>query len=314
MKGGSRTRTLCLLALVAGLLAAPSAAAAPKPIFGFNDTAETFAARADAVKGAGAKMARIPVSWERTERWRGSYDFGWLDDAVTELGSRGVRPLFVLHAAPGWAAPDCNRFITQTCAPGEGFEGAYAELALRLLQRYRGSQIQAWNEPNLREFGDISPERAAELTNVLYGIAPRKVIGPAASPGGIDYMRYTAAAYRQIRPEVPLALNIYPRSVISAGQIGEDWRRAERIAGRRPIWVTEIGFSTSEFGPRGQAWHTAAAYRYLARHGARAIIFHCLQDSPTAPSPWLGTLGVLRSDGARKPAYRALRKAVASFR
>jgi len=314
MKGRTRTRNLCLLALLAGLLAVPAANASTGPIFGFNDTPETFAAHADAAQNAGAKMARIPVSWERLEPRPGRFDFSWLDPAVTAVGGRGIRPLFVLSAAPDWAAPQCDRAVTPVCPVGQGFEDAYAQMALELLQRYRGSQVQAWNEPNLPGFGGISPDRVAELTNVLYRVAPRKVIGPAASPGKSDYLGYTARAYRDINPHVPLAVNIYPRSVFRALRLEDDWGRIRRIAGRRPIWVTEIGFSTYEFGPKGQARESASAYRFLAEHGARAIIFHCLQDPSNTANEWLGTLGLLNADGQPKPAFAALRRVAASFR
>jgi len=314
MKSGSRTRKLCLSALIAGLLAVPGADASNGPIFGFNDTPETFAARADAAKNAGAKMARIPVSWELTEPRPGQYDFSRLDPAVTAVGSRGIRPLFVLSAAPDWAAPQCDRSATPSCAVGEGFEDAYAQMALQLLQRYRGSQVQAWNEPNLPGFGGITAERVAELTNALAAVAPRKVIGPAASPGRPDYLGYTARAYRRIDRRVPMALNLYPRSVFRAQHLGEDWRRAAHIAGDRQIWVTEIGFSTWEFGAGGQARESVSAYRFLAEHGARAIIFHCLQDPADTDNDWLGTLGLLSTDGQPKPAFRALRRVAASFR
>ncbi len=91
----------------------------------------------------------------------------------------------MLSAAPRWAAPDCNRAVTPTCAVGEGYEAYYVRVALQLLQRYRGSQIQAWNEPNIAAFGWIPPERVAQLTHLLYEVAPKKVIGPGASPGSL---------------------------------------------------------------------------------------------------------------------------------
>ena len=313
--GRARTWMLALPALIVGLLAVPAPSTAARgPLFGFDDTPEAFAVRAKAAKYAGAKIARLPVSWERAEPRRGQYDFSWLDPAVTAVGAQGIRPLFVISAAPNWAAPECDRDVTQTCAVGRGYEHAYAALALELLQRYRGSQVQAWNEPNLDGFGGINPERMAELTNLLVQIAPRRVIGPAASPGKPDYLGYTARAYRQIAPRVPLALHLYPRSALWAQPLDEDWRRVERIAGRRPVWITEIGFSVYDFGTRGQARHAASAYRFLASRGADAIIFHSLQDQVETGNEWLAGLGVVHPDGVRKPAYHALRRAVASFR
>jgi hypothetical protein len=309
--GGARKWTLSLLAFAAGL-AVPAPAGAAETLFGFDDTPEAFAVRAKAAKHAGAEIARLPVSWERAEPRPGRYDFSWLDSAVTALGTQGIRPVFVISAAPTWAAPQCDRSVTQTCAVGEGYEHAYAALALELLHRYRGSQVQAWNEPNLDGFGAISAERVAELTNVLVHVAPRKVIGPAASPGKPDYLGYTARAYRHIDRRVALAIHLYPRSVFRAQRLDEDWGRVQRIAGRRQIWVTEIGFSVYEFGAAGQARHSVAAYRFLASHGAHAVIFHSLQDQVETDNDWLATLGVVHADGVRKPAYHALRRAVAS--
>jgi hypothetical protein len=314
MRDVIRTSTLSLLAIMVCLPA--SQAAQARPIFGFNDTPETFAARAKAVKHARATMARIPVSWERAEPRPGKYDWSWLDGAVSALRSRGIRPLFVLSAAPTWAAPGCNRSVTATCAVGEGYEANYVRLALQLLNRYRGSQVQSWNEPNIPAFGALPPQRVGELTEMLYQVAPRKVIGPAASPGPPDAAQYTAVAYDQVSRRVPMAFNFYPDSVYGHGarSLSRDWRRARALAGRRHVWVTEIGFPAIVFGEAGQARNTARAYRLLARRGADAIIVHCLQDPVGADNEWLATLGLLRADGRRKPAYRALRRAAASAR
>jgi hypothetical protein len=315
MIGTARTTMLCvLLALVAGLLATPSAGAATAPMFGFNDTAETFAARAEAAKRAGATLARIPVSWEFAEPRPGEFNWTWLDGAVAAVRARGIRPLFVLSAAPRWAAPDCDRAVTPTCGVGEGFDAYYVRIALERLQRYRGSQIQSWNEPNIAAFGWIPPERVAELTNELYRVAPKKVIGPGASPGSPDFMRYTRLAYRRINRHVPMAFNCYPLARSGPGSLRTYWRRATALADGRPIWVTEIGFPVSTYGEGGQARQSARAYRFLARHQARAIIFHRLQDPVAAHDAWEGTLGLLRADGAPKPAFHALRRAVVSDR
>jgi hypothetical protein len=197
-----------------------------------------------------------------------------------------------------------------TCGPGRGHEDDYQRLALALLQRYPGSKVQAWNEPNIPLFGNLRPKRAAELTNALYEVAPDAVIGPGASPGGGGNLPYTRRLYRKVNRHVPLAVNFYPRSVISLRGLGDDWPEVREIAGKRQVWVTEIGFSSSEFGRRGQARLATDAYRFLARRGARAIIFHRLLDVHVEDSRWLSSLGLLDAEGRPKPAYRALRRAV----
>jgi hypothetical protein len=302
-------RVLVAATAIAAAIWMPAPTSA-KPLFGFNDTPESFEAHANSA-ATDAQIARMPVSWELTEAVPGTYDFSELDPAVTALEARGVRVLFVISAAPAWAATGCVPDAPDsTCGVGRGYEGAYQRLVLALLARYPGSMIQAWNEPNIDEFGGLNPKRAAQLTNALYAVAPGRIIGPAASPGDAHHLPYTRRMYRHINRHVPVAVNFYPRSVVSARSIGTDWRDVREIAGHRQIWVTEIGFSSSQFGARGQAAKAVLAYDFLDDHGAHAIIFHRLVDVPVAGSPWLSSLGLLDSDGQPKPAFLALTNAV----
>ena len=305
-------RGACLATALASLAIAGTgagAAAAP-PLFGFNDSPATFAAHAGAAARAGARIARVPVSWELVQPRPATSDWSSLDGAVAALHARGIRVLFVLGAAPAWARPDCTPDSTvPTCPPDPAYDNAFARFGLALLKRYPGARLQAWNEPNIAAFGALSPSRAAALTNVLRPIAPRRVIAPAPSPGD-GYLRYATRMERRLDPGTPIAANFYPRSVVSTHSLDVDWPRVRRIAGGREIWVTEVGFASSEYGRQGQARRAGHALRFLARHGARAIIFHRLMDQADAPSSWLGTLGVLGVEGREKPAFRALARAV----
>ncbi len=305
-------RSCAAVALATALLCfVPEARAAP--LFGFNDSPETFAVDAGAAHRAGATIARVPVSWELVEAEPGDYDWSAVDAAVTALAVREVRVLFVLSAAPTWAAPECDSVWIATCGVGDGFAPAYVRFGERLLRRYPGSKLQAWNEPDIAAFGQMSARKAAHLTRAMYHAAPGQVIGPAASPGNPESLHYTRRLYRGISAGVPMGLHLYPRSSqVRTRGIHPDWRAARAIAGERAIWVTEVGFAESEYGAQGQAEQAAGAYRFLSRHGARAIIYHRLRDEYVYGAPWLSSLGVLGTDGARKPAYRALRRAVAS--
>jgi hypothetical protein len=297
--------------LIGALVIAAPATAKPRPLFGFNDSPQSFALHPDRAAADHARIARVPVSWALTEPTRGTYDWSEIDPAVQALAARGVRVLFVISAAPAWAAPGCvTDFYLATCAVGYGYEGDYERLALALLARYQRSKVQAWNEPNIQPFGALGPKRAAELTNDLYAVAPHAVIGPAASPGADGNLRYTRRMYRHINRHVPFGVNFYPRSFVNGRGIGVDWRAASTIAGDRQIWVTEVGFSSDQFGRAGQAAKAALAYGFLASHGAHAIIFHRLVDVPIAGNPWLSSLGVLDAAGDPKPAFRALGRAV----
>lgn len=158
----------------------------------------------------------------------------------------------------------------------------------------------------------MSARKAADLTRAIHRAAPGRVIGPAASPGNPDSLHYTRRLYRRLSAAVPMGLHLYPRSQVRRRGIHPDWRAARAIASERAIWVTEVGFAESDYGAQGQAEQAAGAYRFLVRHGARAIIYHRLRDADVSGIPWLSSLGVLGTDGTRKPAYRALRRVVAS--
>ena len=308
---GVRAAVAVIVAVVLALVVVTPASAARGPVFGFNDTADSFERHSNRAAVGSARIARIPVSWELTEPSPGEYDWEAIDPAVAALRARNVRILFALSAAPEWAWTGCvPNFVRPTCGPGRGHEDDYQRFALALLARYPGSKVQAWNEPNIPLFGNLRPGRAAELTNFLYAAAPNAVVGPAASPAGGIQLPYTRRMYRRVDPNVPLAMNFYPRSVVSLGRLDDDWPEVLRIAEDRQIWVTEIGFSSSEYGRGGQARRAVRAYRFLARSGVHAIIFHRLIDVQVEDSRWLSSLGLLDRYGNPKPAFRALKHAI----
>lgn len=308
---GRASYPIAAIALLAALLALAPSAAAKRPLFGFNDAADSFERHPHRAAAGGARIARVPVSWELTEPEPGEYDWSAIDPAAAALRARGIRILFALSAAPDWARTGCEpNFPLTTCGPGRGHEDDYQRLALALLARYPGSKIQAWNEPNIELFGALHPKRVAALTNALYAVAPRAIVGPAASPGDARHLPYTRRMYRHINRHVPLGVNFYPRSVVSLRGLVEDWPTVREIARKRQIWVTEIGFASSEYGRAGQARRAAHAYRFLARRGAHAIIFHRLLDVHIEGSRWLSSLGMLDAHGNPKPAFAALRRAI----
>ena len=305
-----RAAALVVLALV--VLPGLAEARNKPPLFGFNDTPAAFAHHTAAAHAAGQTVARIPASWSATEPELGRYDWSSLDAAVAAVRSTGGEVLFAISGAPDWAAVDgCHSTPYKSCAVTPERDADFVGFAERLLERYPGALVQSWNEPNIELFGDLSAARVASLTNQLVAALPGRVVGPSPSPADDHTFNYLSQSYRQIDSSVPLAVNLYPRSLVSTRGLRPDWRNTRAIARRddRPIWVTEIGYAASEYGARGQAKALSWAYRYLARHEAKAIIVHRLLD-PGGFDDWQSTLGILRVDGSRTPAYRALKRAV----
>lgn len=309
---GMRVVGMIVVCLASVAMLAPGAQARAKPpLFGFNEDLDAFAKHAHAAGSLGQTLARVPANWKHTERLPGAYDWEEIDAAAERLHATGARLLFVISDTPVWARGFGCSSGTEVCPVGEGYEDEYVAFAEALAARYPNARIQSWNEPNIELFGDISATRAAELTNDVAAALPGRIVGPAPSPGDDDWLSYLSQLYDEIDPRVPLAANVYPRSAVRARGLKSDWRHIRRIARRdhRKVWVTEIGFAASDYGQRGQARAASWAYRYLARHGAKTVIFHRLID-PKVQHSWATTLGMMRADGSRRPVFRALAKTV----
>jgi hypothetical protein len=302
--------TAIAAAALTGLALQGGAVARAAPLFGFNDSAEIFAHHAGDAADAGASIARVPVSWELVERTQGQFDWSSTDAATRALGRNGIRLLFVISAAPQWASPGCENVPTRTCPVAREAIPDYVAFGERLLGRYPGAKVQAWNEPNIEVFGAMSAARAAALTRALYRAAPGRVVGPAASPAATDDWRYVRRTYAAVPPDVPMSVHLYPREARPDLGLVRDWRHARRIADGRRIWVTEAGFAASQYGLEGQAAIAAGALTFLDRRGARAVIIHRLRDQNEFQSAFLGSLGVIDEHGVRKPAFHALRQTV----
>jgi hypothetical protein len=235
------------------------------------------------------------------------------DEAVQELEASSIRPLFVIFAAPPSAAGECEPHPPSTCGIAAGHGAEYVEFVAELMERYPQALVQVWNEPDIGQYGGMPARRVAALTEAVAGRFPGRVVGAAASPANPKALRYTRRAYRGVPRSVPMAVHFYPRSPVNADGYRKSWRKARKIAGKRALWVTEVGYASSSYGHDGQAKALRRTYRFLARHRAAAVIVHRLRDAPTHDSAWLSSMGMLNVDGSPKPAYEALRQ-VASKR
>jgi hypothetical protein len=78
--------------------------------------------------------------------------------------------------------------------------------------------------------------------------------------------------------------------------------------GRKPLWITETGLPTDKVTTEQmQADHLAGMYRELGKiPQVKAIYWFLLCDLDHAVSGGEDTMGVIASDGRRKPAFRTL--------
>lgn len=200
---------------------------------------------------------------------------------------------------------------------------------------------QVWNEPNLPAYWPSGPS-ARQYTKLLAAVAtavravdPRAQIVTAGLPqsrSGIPLLRYVADLYRAgARPYFDtMAVNPY------AGRSRDLLARLEGVRRlmdgngdrRKRIWATEIGWadggnpSPQRVGAKVMAERIRQSISLLARERRRlrlrGFVYYGWRDQRPLPPQrrdlWGLHTGLLRVDGAPKPAFFAFRRAVKRLR
>ncbi len=165
------------------------------------------------------------------------------------------------------------------CPCDRAADPEWEQLWRALAERYPDAILNVWNEPNIPTFGNVEVERMAELVNeaasAIWSVDPgRPVVGPPTAPWG-DWTGYSASLYGLLDPRIAFAANLYPRGHVMdnlRSQLGA----ARRIAGRRPIWITETNVSRSEVPTRVQVHYVHELYAEARRRGLAGVIFQRL--------------------------------------
>jgi hypothetical protein len=338
----------CALALAAALVLAGCGggsgddAPAPGPrLFGFNDNSVaqgllTPAADARLAKRAGANSARVTMDWRYLERRPGEYDWSFYDKLYRAYVAVGLRPVWIPMFAPDWAAG-------KACPPGQdchvppdpAHDRAYAELLERVAERYpKSAGLEVWNEPNYVAFwtqpdprryaqvlcaGYRAVKRAAPGMSVVSGGLGNKPVDP--SSGDVSLKDFATGVFRAGGGRCLDAIGIHPYplgpDVRPVKATLDDVRRLRRRFGfpDRPLWVTEIGVSTTggaqlAVTPREQASELARLYRQVAvMPDVEAFFLHSLVVPPGPGSDPEAGYGIFEADLQPKPAFSELRRA-----
>lgn len=295
---------------------------------------------AELAKRAGATVDRVTLDWRWAEAREDVYRLEVYDEIYRETLARGVRPLFILLFAPSWAlAADepCDQWTTDCRQPpGPEHYAEWREFAALVAARYpQAAGIQVWNEPNQAYFWKPWPDPRRYTDMLAEAHAAIKAVNPAmpvvsgglannpATSQGIPLKPYLAEMYAGGAKGNMDALAFHPYSHVE-GLLEQTFdevrtlRQAYADTGT-PLWVTELGLTTSGRGAPGwpsswvfseeqQATELVALYRQLrSMDDVEAIMFHTLVEPPGDPqtSPGVG-YGIVRKDLQPKPAFCAL--------
>jgi hypothetical protein len=308
------------------------------PRFGFNDNAiraGQISPTADAAltERLGAGIHRLAVDWRVVEPERDHYELREYDRIYHAMLARGIRPLFILVFAPGWARDNTGCSGDCRYPPARRLYGEWGEFAALIARRYpRAVGIEIWNEPNLIQFWQPRPDpvRYAELLRVAHRAIKDANPRMRVISGGLSNLQVTnrtglagrdflAAMYEAGARGHMDAVGFHPYpDPTSDGLVMRtltDFRAVRDAAGDEdtPFWATETGVSTTgglRSTPQDQADRLAKIYTLLsAQQDVGAVLIHTLLEVGGGVSGSERGFGIARGDGSPKPAFCALARA-----
>ena len=350
-----RQRSLFVFAVVlVALIVSPAAQAAEKGVntdltWGLSEADQDRTGAV--VLDSGARWALITVSWRAVEYdAKGTYDQAQLDSvdhAVSVLNQAGVNVIATVFATPRWASADPDEQYTPPTDPAD-----YADFMKFLADRYKGrvAAYEIWNEEDLSRFWKPAPDAAA-YAGLLKAAYPKVKEGdPNARVlfGGTQFNDYswleqvyaaepTIGQYFDVMATHPYPPNRHaPEDVryctvadpdnfcpVADGRMSKDSFPAYRLVrdtllahgNDKPIWFTEVGWSSASGNAWGvseatQADYLTRAYRYIEGDPyVQVAVWYNLRNSlfgNDGPN-WDDQLGLLRTDFSPKPSYAAFR-------
>jgi hypothetical protein len=302
------------------------------------------------MKAAGVDTIRLLLYWAAAENTPGTYDWSTYDNLIGNVASAGLIPHVQFAASPAWISSNQNRPPIYSDLQ----KTAWTNFLTAFTQRYgRGGafwrdhpglpyepvvSFEIWNEANLnREWGGPpNPDDYYTLLELSAGAinqvdpAATIIIGglfPFPSPSfGMGAKGFLRGLYAHpgarglvdalaLHPFTPRVADLVPTALIFRKLLGK------LGSPRTPLWITELGWSTS-----GQGWATNGLHATEPQQAAKLtrsftalirarktlrlqrLFWHNWRDSPDPNTDSLFQMGLLRADGSAKPSWGAYRR------
>ena len=222
----------------------------------------------------------VGVSWRELQPTPGAIRWAKLDAAVANAQASGATDItYVLGSTPRWAATRSAR--GEVYGPGSASypkkDEYYLSFARQVAQRYQGriTSYQVWNEADLPDFYNGSPDRLAALTAKTYKLIKSIDRGAAVGSAGLVprpgrfgsdsfELRYYAGLKARHWPVDAFVLSMYPERQ-DPGRRATYLAIARRALGqlrapRREIWESEANYFSG-----GRAFAMGGQPRLVAR-------------------------------------------------
>jgi polysaccharide biosynthesis protein PslG len=291
---------------------------------------------ADLMLQTGGAWVREDFVWGQIESRPGQFDWNGQDRVVSTLRERGLNILGIISYGTNWASPareDDNTPSAISHYPPDNSK--YYWFVRTLVSRYKDHirHWEVWNEPNNPLFWKPRPDGRlyAELLKTAYkaikDVDPNiRVLTAGVSGNAVPYleemMAQGAACCFDILSLHPYAVPLDPKqgrvqSRPEVHKIAEvEIPKYRAFLGRhkianKPIWVTEIGWPSGDWGldSQAQADYLAQGLSHMLSTGLveRVFWYSFKDDSASAADAWgLVGWGAGKTDlGPKRPSFSA---------
>jgi hypothetical protein len=344
-----------LATFVLTLFAALTFAAAPAAAVetGVNQTVRQTKPSAETAASLGAGWVRIWGGWDAVQPTQGGYAENIIDDMnreVNGLKAKGLKVLVVMQRTPAWASGGKGAFAPPSNPSDFGSMMGYVAAKIPGVDAW-----ELWNEPDESEFftGGPLPATYAAMVKSAYpaikAVQPNDIVVTGGTvANNMDfiedlYSHGLKGNFDAIGVHTDTACLTNSPDVIYRDELGRIGRytftgyrevyavMARHGDGDKPIWMTELGWSTASTDanscsvgekegtkPLGvsegqQAEFLTQAYQCLAADPVVAVAFWFGMQDFTG-SAHAGGYGLYRLDGSAKPAaaaFSALKRGIA---
>jgi hypothetical protein len=289
------------------------------------------------MRAAGVKYDRVVFDVAYLMHGPGSWKWENYDALVNDARANGIEIMGVFMNSALWMAdapnaPGIFKVPSNLHLPWNHGDNKWGNFVHTVVNRYkdRVNSWEVWNEPNLGEFWQGTPQQFAHLMKSSYQAA-RAADGDAVIAfGGVyrDVNLDRSKALWQALSSLPdakannyffdvMGYHLYDGGSCSTddeiGRIRAAWMP---YFGHKTVWITETGIRVWDAPQSGFATPDESAsfviqnYAYSIYAGAmRYMFFRAIDPDRNDPQPW----GLLRVDGSPRPSYYALKTAATSL-
>lgn len=253
------------------------------------------------------RWLRVWYNWADIEPQKGNYQGSSIRAALQLAKERGFRILFVVWGTPGHGGNGNLESIPQTTALTN---------YCRWLQTNLGDLVDAWeigNEPNLEKYYSGSPTDYVQTLATAYQVFQGQGLVIAAGTSGAAKPSYWQALIDSGLEKYCDRVNLHPYRQKPQQVV----RLVDDFLGRvkKPLWITELGFSTDDGDEQAKAKFVTGMIPLLTSRVEQLFWYRGVQGKGLHPLRF----GIVEGDRVAKtvtplPAYYAYAAQVRKYR